>query len=785
MISLFERELVLEILLVVGQEMESRENSQYNLLMMEILHHMLKGQDPTFVAKSSSLLMAVEDGPMHGTDSSTLPASVITNPPPTREGRSSSLLASKLRQEQSQLRNMTALRHGHFAGTWMRQQADGRKQFVGATVAVQGNTNGSGGGSSQQHHLTQARRKNRLAEPFIGSGKTLLAHSRMPVTDRGPVTKRANQTLHTFCQRFMADCYGPFMKSIKNEFRRDSVRLEEGDKVVFFRLVWFFAQWWRVSRTTKTTTTEDAPKNDNGVIGRLIITMDVFTFNLVVTATETFYTHKKFNRLAQTVALYSEMMHLLYDMYTSTDSTEQEMAIGLIDRIFNGQEALDRLPKLLSRWTPGTHTREYLCDLAELAYVTLKLLETNTKRGTAFVKGLGGGKKDPTVSTKIAKMLHAAAEFDVKGYLLKKVVSNHMITMYGYLLGQYKVNATSVNHRILSMFLRVMRLEIAVPEIADSDTPINPLGTKRVTMEPILYNIQLIMVMEQILNDATIRTDKSFEPVLQFCTSLMYKFWTAAESNPLLYVECLFRHSTPHRYCESVTNLYVDEELRMLALRDILRAEHERELAEYHDNNGQDGGMNNRGNDPDDDDDDNDDDEVEFTGDIVRPVNEDDRSGRSQPSSSIADVENVEECGAENSTQPAHVADEETDGIDEVIEDSSAKTTNKSFNKRAIGDINEEISEDINKDVEENMDKDINEDVEKNINEAINDPESSSDSPSPTKRQQPPAKRARLNTAKDDDSSDDDIDFGTPSIAPPIVRKSKTKFSINDDSDDE
>ncbi len=711
---------------------------------MEILHHMLKGQDPTSVAKSSSLTTTSDS---MGTENSTSARTIQS----ASHGRSSSLLASKLKQEQSQLRNMTTVRHGHFAGTWMRQHADGRRQFVGATAVVQGNTNGSGGGSSQQHQLTQARRKNRLAEPFIGSGKTLQAHSRMHVTDRGPATRRANQTLHTFCQRFMADCYGPFMKSIKNEFRRDSVRLEEGDKVVFFRLVWFFAQWWRVARAAT------PPNEENGVIGRLIITMDVFTFNLVVTATDTFFAHKKFTRLAQAVALYSEMMHLLYVMYSSTDSTEQEMAMGLIDRIFYAQEALDRLPKLLGRWSPGTHTREYLCDLAELAHMSLKLLETNTKMGIEFVKD-HGRKKDHGISNKIAKMRQTAAEFDVKSYLLKKIVSNQLITMYGHLFGQYKVNATTVNHRILAMFLRVMRVEIAVPEIADSDTPINPLGTKRVTLEPMLYNLQLIMVMEQILNDASIRQDKSFESVLQFCTNLMYKFWTAADSNRLLYVECLFRHATPHRYCESVTNMYVDEELRMVALRDLLRAEQERELEEYRNEGGHGGGEDHR-EDPDDDDDD----EVEFTGDGERPVSEKTNSSRSQPSLSTSDAHNGDEDRGEHSRTLQLRADKGSE-TDDVSHASLPEDRSKLLSKR--------VSETINEDV----------------NEKINDPNSSSDSESWTNGKQPLTKRVRL-TTKDDDSSDEDIDFGSPATAAPNgeenVRKSKTKFSINDDSDDE
>lgn len=44
LLTLFEKEKVLDFLVVIGQEMENRENKQYNLLYMEILHHMLKNQ---------------------------------------------------------------------------------------------------------------------------------------------------------------------------------------------------------------------------------------------------------------------------------------------------------------------------------------------------------------------------------------------------------------------------------------------------------------------------------------------------------------------------------------------------------------------------------------------------------------------------------------------------------------------------------------------------------------------------------------------------------------------
>jgi len=434
------------------------------------------------------------------------------------------------------------------------------------------------------------------------------------------------------------------MKSIKNEFRRDSQRLEEKDKIVFFKLVWFFSQWSRASPSSRRKGNGD----NNEAIGRLIITMDVFTFNLVLTATETFYQQKKNTRLAQAVALYAEMMHLLHSMYTSRDKTEHEMAMGLIDRLFyHGQDALDQLPKLLSRWTPGTYTREYLCDLVEVAHVSMKLLEANTKRGIDFFQN-----KQDTVdnntdkgqfSQKIAKMRKDAADFDVKSYFVRKIVSNQLISMYGYLLDKYKVNAAVVNHRIITMFLRVMRLEIATPDIADAETSISPLGTRRVTLEPMLYNLQLMMVMERILNDNSVQMDKAFESLINFCTSLMYKFWCAADSNPMLYVECLFQHATPHRFCESVTNMYVNDELRMMAERESLREDQLRERMEYGDEDDAafNGGL---GDDTyvnaDDNDDDDDEAEHEFTGDTLPQSSSSNETGGDDENDATEETEN-------------------------------------------------------------------------------------------------------------------------------------------------
>jgi timeless len=362
------------------------------------------------------------------------------------------------------------------------------------------------------------------------------------------------------------------MKSLKNEFRRDSVRLEDGDRAIFFQIVTFFCKWWRASGGVKLVATKDSSSTSSS-IGQLIFTMDVFTFNLVMNATDTFTEHKKYERLAQAVALLSEMMHLLQIMYSSKESTEQIMAMGLMDRLFYGSEPLDRLPKLLSKWTPGMSTREYLCDLVEICHMTLKLLDANAKACKTLTET--NLKDDASKHDTVAKMKAIAAEFDVPSYFARKIVSNQTVFMYTQLLSQYAVNAPHVNHRIVAFFLRVCKHPILLGDEAntgacDEYMPKNPLAAKTVTFEPMLYNVQLLTVLNTILNDMVIRKDKEYATLLQFASTIVYNFAAATQANPMLFVEALFKHPLPHRFCDSVTNMYVTDDLRMMAERDML-----------------------------------------------------------------------------------------------------------------------------------------------------------------------------------------------------------------------
>jgi hypothetical protein len=273
-------------------------------------------------------------------------------------------------------------------------------------------------------------------------------------------------------------------------------------------------------------------------------------------------------------------------MYKSEDSTEQIMALGLLDRLFYGSEPLDRLPKLLSSWIPSTTTREYVCDLVEVCHVTLKLLDTNqkqcadimaseeAKQATVAVKGKSKKKKVQT-NDAVLQMKMAASDFDITSYFVRKLVSNPIVFMYTKLLGQYEFNAPHVNHRIVSYFLRLAKVKIVEGDDGSQppqalDTMKNLLSPRTTTLEPMLYNIQLLMVLNTILNDPIIRNDESYATTLAWASGIVHNFATQAARNPVLFAECLFRHPVPHRFCELSTNMYVNEELRMIAEKELL-----------------------------------------------------------------------------------------------------------------------------------------------------------------------------------------------------------------------
>jgi timeless len=570
LILLLEQELVLDILHVLAADIERRENAQYNLLLMELLQHLLRRQDPTVVARSGN-------GTRGGGTSVVNDNADIFPPPPRQPAQkkkptTTGLLLGTLQRQRQAMKAQATSRHSHFGGMLVVPSSGGATSNSSSTKTTTTTKRLVCAGRADTVNIVKATAlAKRGKETFVGaSHRAANQRQALLVGTIGPLEQKSAQVIHNFCQRFMETCYGPVMKSLKNEFRRDSVRLEDGDKVVFFRIAWFFCQWRRAASSfslandTSTTTAAAPTLNDNGLsIGHLVFTMDIYTFNLVFTAADTFREHKKYPSMMQTVALLSEMMHVLHAMYHSKVETEKIMALGLMEHLFYSPEPLDRLPKLLSHWSPGIATRDYLCDLLHICYLTLKLLDSVAKECHI---------KKSTDSVTMTKKKAVAARFNVAAYFARKVVSNVTVSAFTHLLSSYDVNSATVNHRLIAFFTRLCKHVISTAETTTGDdtTIAHPLPGRTSTYEPLLYNFQMLTTLEKILNDTSIRKDKDYAAMLQFASTIAYNFAVHAKKNPMLFIEILLKHPLPHRHCDEVMNLYVSDDVWLMVERDML-----------------------------------------------------------------------------------------------------------------------------------------------------------------------------------------------------------------------
>jgi hypothetical protein len=125
------------------------------------------------------------------------------------------------------------------------------------------------------------------------------------------------------------------------------------------------------------------------------------------------------------------------------------------------------------------------------------------------------------------------------------------------------------------MFLRLSNTEMLSSMDPDTQSRVSELCRPH-TLEPMLYNIHLFLVIENILLDSSIRNTEGYESLISFCTRHMEKFLAASQDNHMAFVECLFRHFSPRRFCESFTEFYMSEEFKMIAEREALLEEQER-----------------------------------------------------------------------------------------------------------------------------------------------------------------------------------------------------------------
>ena len=487
--ALLQHSLYLDILIVLGQDMESHQG--YNLLYLELLHSILQPFDPTIVATTTT--------------------TTTTRP----------LLVSGKRILKT-TKYKAPLRHANFGPTLVA--ANGKPIMDGKYAAP-----------------THVKQQGRASGILLGT--------------RPMYNNSTNQTqpyasqINDFLQRFILKSFGPVMKSWKKEFRRDTARLEPRDKPMFFYVLWFLFQWYRLTHNN----------NKGSSMGPMIFGLDVFTIHLVINSIEDYHLRKQYKWKEQSIALYTELLYGIHRLYHSKhDPTEHTMALGLLDKVFYQKDAFDRLPKLLSQ----AHTcMDAMCDVMEATHVTISLLTTHDQS-----LDRSSDKNETVIKDAMYHMMENAKDFDVASYMERKIVTHSTICLYATVLSKYKTLTPTMLQHIASFLTRILHYTFET----DNDTT-------TVTMAPMLFHIQLLMVLEKILNDKTF-TEENIKKV---ASEIMLEFHNATQENPLLYVEALLKPIHPRKYCHLTCHHYVTEEHTLMLQKQALLEEAQSEQQQH------------------------------------------------------------------------------------------------------------------------------------------------------------------------------------------------------------
>ncbi|KAL4154636.1 hypothetical protein PRNP1_006753 [Phytophthora ramorum] len=572
-------ENVYEMILLFTQDIEAPENREWNLLIMEMI-------DLTLDCSQPKCVVAYAKNQLTGktSSSSSGQAAATTTPSGARNAASAGgNLLAKLDSEKkaSALHQSGSHRHSNFGGIMKMVGPTGR-----ATVV-------SDFSKTVYDQVPQAAKK----PVSRRRGKKSAA----PVTDiheifggKGRVTEsdeRTMKVLQEICDSIVAKSYFQLTTSLKTEFRRGSQKLISTDRLQYFHLVWFLTTYHRLKiqalkshykhqlkavqkKTTElqnaldfTTPPPPAPEKPDYDEKAVLSTLDMFSFNFVLQSIENYATMKNYHGMTVAVQLLAEMMAYLAELTASDDPRFQRIADSLQHKILYERDFLDRLPVLLKTWSPGLFPKAYVVDVVTLTHLVFKVLDSQgtikvLSRRKAYLdkkrqkkKQAGGESKEGEDSDDsstdeeeterqaqlLMEMQRKEADFDVRKYF-SSMVSSDTIRMYCSLLTDYRENTAKLNHYIHSFFYRTKHFRIYPQE--------------EWTMQPMLFNIHVLMLFNKILQDTYIQRLPEYKNFLDFIRGVVRDFFTLADKNNLLFVEALLRQPYPSKSCMLIQRNY-------------------------------------------------------------------------------------------------------------------------------------------------------------------------------------------------------------------------------------
>lgn len=340
-IDAFSDQDVFTLLLTIGSGTDN-EFQEEDVILLEVLFHLLKGIDPAKLFMSTSQVSDVQTDELQ-------------------------MLMIKEKAMHKGYNKHAPTRHNRF-GTMIWVKRDDSKM---STVTGQHTI------ANERTTLHQMDASKKWNKPKY-RGKMVQEFDELSdVGSRVELTETARKHLRSFVEDFLDSSFNPLFASLRKAIEREADRVLPSHHRQYFYLISWFLSASQARRSTAISQLNAEAQQDNS-FAYIAAVLDQETFVLLNRYMQRSFDEKSWQDLQSTLLCFTQILLTVQDIAESKDEEDQEIAENIQNRIFYEESTHDRLVQILRGYSNQGFA--YLDAVTDCTHVFVRLLEKYSKQ---------------------------------------------------------------------------------------------------------------------------------------------------------------------------------------------------------------------------------------------------------------------------------------------------------------------------------------------------------------------------------------------------------------------
>ena len=340
-ICAFHAQDVFTLLLTIGSG-SADEFQEEDVVLLEILFHLLKGIDPK--------KLFLREKQLHSSEADELRS-----------------LMQREKAMHAGYAKTAPSRHNRF-GTmlWVKRADDKVSTLTGqATIADS---------SSTLQAMDASKKWNKPKPRPRASDDSIFSSA--DFTARVDLTPNARNDLAAFVADFLDSSFNPLFASLRKAIERETDRVTSTHvRQYFFLMHWFLDA--EAGRRASNPTPPSQPSSDDNSFALIAAVLDQETFSLLSRSMQRFHDEKSWPDLHCTLLAFTRILETISSMAQSKDEEDQDIEENIQQRIFYEEAMHDRLVQILRGY--ANQGLGYLDAVTECVHVFVRMLERYSK----------------------------------------------------------------------------------------------------------------------------------------------------------------------------------------------------------------------------------------------------------------------------------------------------------------------------------------------------------------------------------------------------------------------